>query len=136
VRQRKILVGAGGGHVRNARREAAASPRGGERDADEGSIEALPDEDKAAVQQLFALVARVAGELAPELQVAVGVYLEAPGSPGAGFGGLRTVVAQADAGLAPVRILRKRPQRATLSRRSSLRRSSKRDTHPKPIRDK
>lgn len=40
-----------------------------ERDADEGSLEALGDEDKAAVHKLFALVARVARELAPELQI-------------------------------------------------------------------
>lgn len=38
-------------------------------DADEGSLEVLPDEDKAAVHQLFALVARVASELAPHLQI-------------------------------------------------------------------
>jgi hypothetical protein len=38
-------------------------------DANEGSLEALPDEDKAAVHKLFALVARVASELAPHLQI-------------------------------------------------------------------
>jgi hypothetical protein len=38
-------------------------------DADDGSLEALPNEDKAAVHQLFALVARVASELAPHLQI-------------------------------------------------------------------
>ncbi|TXN36569.1 DUF3732 domain-containing protein [Methylobacterium sp. WL7] len=40
-----------------------------ERDADEGSIVALPDEDKTAVYQLFALIAQVADELAPHLQI-------------------------------------------------------------------
>ena len=42
-----------------------------DRDTDEGSVDGLGDEDKAAVRQLFALVARVAGELAPDLQIIV-----------------------------------------------------------------
>lgn len=42
-----------------------------ERDADEGSLDVLDDEDKTAVRQLFALIARAADELAPELQIIV-----------------------------------------------------------------
>lgn len=42
-----------------------------DKDTDEGSLEGLEDEDKTAVHQLFALVARVAGELAPDLQIIV-----------------------------------------------------------------
>jgi hypothetical protein len=42
-----------------------------DRDVGEGSVEEPDDEDKAAVHQLFALMARVAQELAPELQIIV-----------------------------------------------------------------
>jgi Protein of unknown function (DUF3732) len=41
-----------------------------ERDAD-GSLDVLADEDRTAVLQLFELIARVAAELAPELQIIV-----------------------------------------------------------------
>lgn len=40
-----------------------------EKDADDGSIASLADEDKTAVQKLFLLIAKVAGEIAPSLQV-------------------------------------------------------------------
>lgn len=40
-----------------------------EKDADDGSIASLADEDKTAVQKLFSLIAKVAREIAPSLQV-------------------------------------------------------------------
>lgn len=40
-----------------------------EKDADDGSIASLADEDKTAVQKLFLLIAEVAREIAPSLQV-------------------------------------------------------------------
>ncbi|KTT69575.1 DUF3732 domain-containing protein [Sphingomonas sanguinis] len=40
-----------------------------EKDADDGSIAALADEDKTAVQKLFSLIAEVVREIAPSLQV-------------------------------------------------------------------
>ena len=42
-----------------------------EEDADEGSVDALKDEDKVAVLRLFKLMADAARELAPELQIIV-----------------------------------------------------------------
>jgi Protein of unknown function (DUF3732) len=40
-----------------------------EQDADDGSLVSLEDEDKTAVQKLFALIAKVTQELAPTFQV-------------------------------------------------------------------
>ncbi|WP_215766981.1 DUF3732 domain-containing protein [Gluconobacter cerinus] len=40
-----------------------------EKDANDGSIASLADEDKTAVQKLFSLIAKVAREIAPSLQV-------------------------------------------------------------------
>lgn len=37
----------------------------------EGSLDGLKDEDKTAVNQLFSLIAKVAEELAPDLQIIV-----------------------------------------------------------------
>jgi hypothetical protein len=40
-----------------------------EHDANDGALDSLDDEDKTAVQKLFSLIAKVAGELSPALQV-------------------------------------------------------------------